>query len=39
MRTAGSLTGYKHTEEARNKMVKRYVDKINHPFFGKHQNE
>ncbi len=20
-------------------MVKRYVDKINHPFFGKHHNE
>lgn len=35
MRTATSLTGYKHTAEARLKMVKRLEDKNNHPMFGK----
>ena len=32
MQTATSLAGYKHTEEARLKMVARYADKTNHPF-------
>jgi hypothetical protein len=32
MRDATSLAGYKHTDEAKAKMVKRFKDKINHPF-------
>lgn len=35
MRTATSLTGYKHTDEAKLKMLKWYEDKSNHPMFGK----
>lgn len=33
--TATSSLGYKHTEEARLKMVEYYKDKSNHPMFGK----
>ena len=39
MKNATSLEGYKHTDEAKEKMVKRFEDKINHPFWGKHHNE
>lgn len=35
MRTATSLTGYKHTDEAKLKMLKWYEDKSNHPMYGK----
>ena len=37
--SAGNSKGYKHTDEAKEKMVKRFEDKINHPFWGKHHNE
>lgn len=33
MKTATSLTGYKHTDSAKAKMVQRFEDKTNHPFF------
>jgi group I intron endonuclease len=36
---ATSLSGYKHTEEAKIKMARRYKDKTNHPFYGKHHDE
>lgn len=39
MKTATSLTGYKHSHEARLKMVKRLEDKTNHPMFGKTHDE
>lgn len=39
MRNATSLEGYKHTDEAKEKMVKRFENKMNHPLFGKHHNE
>ena len=32
---ANSLLGYKHTIEAIEKMKLRYIDKSNHPMFGK----
>jgi hypothetical protein len=32
---ANSLLGYKHTIEAISKMKLRYIDKSNHPMFGK----
>ena len=32
LENASSSEGYKHTEEARQKMVKRLEDKSNHPF-------
>ena len=32
MISATSLEGYKHTDEAKEKMVKRLEDKTNHPF-------
>jgi len=32
-KTATSMLGYKHTEEALLKMVERYKNKENHPFF------
>ncbi len=35
MITATSLTGYKHTYEAKLKMLKRFIDKSNHPMYGK----
>jgi len=34
-RTATSMLGYKHTEQALLKMIARHKDKKNHPFFGK----
>ena len=37
--TATSSLGYKHTEEARLKMVDYYKCKINHPMFGKTHTE
>lgn len=39
MINATSLEGYKHTDEAKKKMVKRFEDKTNHPLWGKHHNE
>ena len=36
---ATSLTGYKHTELARLKMCNRFINKENHPFFGKHHDD
>lgn len=35
MRTATSLEGYKHTDEAKLKMLDRFKDKSNHPMYGK----
>lgn len=35
MKTATSLLGYKHTDEAKLKMLKRFEDKSNHPMYGK----
>lgn len=32
---ATSLLGYKHTDEAKLKMLKRFEDKSNHPMYGK----
>jgi group I intron endonuclease len=32
---ATSMLGYKHTEEARKKMIEFFKDKNNHPMFGK----
>lgn len=29
------MLGYKHTDKAKLKMLRRYVDKTNHPMFGK----
>lgn len=29
------MLGYKHTEEARKKMIEFFKDKNNHPMFGK----
>lgn len=37
--SALSITGYKHTDEAKSKMVKRYENKENHPMFGKSHTE
>lgn len=34
MTDATSLTGYKHSDEAKAKMVKRFENKVNHPFWG-----
>lgn len=40
MKTATSLSGYKHTEEAKLKMKDWYADKQNHPMLGKtHKKE
>lgn len=39
MRTATSLVGYKHTDEARLKMLKRFEDKFNHPMYGKKHSD
>lgn len=33
------MLGYKHTEEAIAKMKLRFVDKANHPMFGKKHDE
>lgn len=38
MKTASSLTGYKHTEEAICKILKRFKDKSNHAIYGKTHN-
>lgn len=38
MKTATSLEGYKHTEQAKLKMIKRLENKENHPFWGKHHD-
>ena len=38
-KTATSMLGYKHTEEALLKMIERYKNKENHPFFGKTHTE
>lgn len=38
MQTATSLQGYKHSEEAKLKMIKRLENKVNHPFWGKHHD-
>ena len=38
MNTTTSLTGYKHTAEARLKMVERFKDKSNQAMFGKSHN-
>ena len=39
MKTATSLEGYKHTLSAKTKMVARFKDKSNHPFWGSHHSE
>lgn len=39
MRDTTSLEGYKHTEAAKMKMVERFADKSNHPFWKKHHTE
>ena len=40
MKTATSLEGYKHTNEAKLKMLKRFKNKSNHPMYGrKHKEE
>lgn len=39
MKTATSLEGYKHTNEAKLKMLKRFEDKSNHPMYGKQHSE
>ena len=39
MRTATNLSGYKHTEEAKLRMILRLEDKRNHPMFGKTHNK
>lgn len=36
LENASSSEGYKHTDDAKQKMVKRFQDKSNHPFWGKH---
>lgn len=33
------MLGYKHTDEAKKKMIERLKDKLNHPMFGKKHNE
>jgi group I intron endonuclease len=37
--SATSLSGYKHSNEAKSKMIKRYENKNNHPMFGKTQTK
>jgi group I intron endonuclease len=39
LENASSSKGYKHTDEAKQKMVKRLEDKNNHPFWGKHNDD
>lgn len=36
---ATSMLGYKHTEEAKEKMRLRFLDKTNHPMFGEKHDE
>jgi group I intron endonuclease len=38
LENASSSEGYKHTDVAKQKMVKRLEDKSNHPFWGKHHD-
>lgn len=38
-RIATSTLGYKHTDDAIQKMIERYKDKENHPMFGKTHSE
>jgi len=38
LESASSSEGYKHTDVAKPKMVKRLEDKSNHPFWGKHHD-
>ncbi|KGQ02207.1 putative intron-encoded endonuclease 1 (mitochondrion) [Beauveria bassiana D1-5] len=38
-RIATSMLGYKHTDEAIQKMIERFQDKSNHPMFGKTHSE
>jgi group I intron endonuclease len=33
------MLGYKHTDEAIQKMIERYKDKTNHPMFGENHSE
>ena len=39
LKNASSSEGYKHTDAAKQKMVERFKDKSNHPFWGKHHDE
>ena len=39
MRTATSIEHYKHTDEAKLKMLKRFENKSNHPMHGKSHME
>jgi group I intron endonuclease len=39
MKTATSLESYKHTDEAKLKMLDRFKDKSNHPMYGKKHTE
>lgn len=39
LENASILEGYKHTDEAKQKRVKRLEDKSNHPFWGKHHDD
>ena len=34
-----SVQGYKHTDESKLKMLKRFQDKSNHPMYGRTHNE
>lgn len=36
---ATSLLGYRHTDEAIQKMTERFKDKNNHPMYGKKHSE
>lgn len=36
---ANSMLGYKHTKQAIEKMKSRFVNKVNHPIFGKTHNK
>lgn len=39
LENASSSEGYKHTDDVKQKMVKRLKDKSNHRFWGKHHDE
>lgn len=39
LESASSSEGYKHTDDAKQKMIKRLEDKINHPFWEKHHDD
>jgi group I intron endonuclease len=38
IKIATSLEGYRHKDEAKQRMVKRFENKIKHPFLGNHQD-